>query len=91
MQRGEVPNWFGRDNLGRLQHPRKIADHFGTVARDGITYFVIEPYDLRREDIDVIDDLCTENGFNWLIDPNSFHYPCRTIRVVFSNRGWLPA
>lgn len=87
VRAGHIPRWFGRKNFERLAHLTEM-DHYGSVRVDDIVYFVFEPYDLTRKGIDSIDDLCNEKGFIWRVDPNSWHYPCQTTRIVISNHDW---
>ena len=80
---GHVPRWFGQAAVDRLRDAF-VLDHWGSVRVDDVTYFVTEPYGIGRKGFDAIDDLANENGWTWLYDVNSYHFPGRTLRIVFS-------
>ena len=50
--------------------------------------FVCEPYGLDSATCILISRLCGDLGCYYLIDANSWHYPGKTIRVIF-HQGYL--
>jgi len=57
-------------------------DHWGSTLYRGQRVFVSEPYGVCPEGIREIAALAARCGCNWHLDPNSWWFPSKTIRIL---------
>jgi hypothetical protein len=71
-----------------LQNQRRARwiDHWGSTEWQGRVAFVCEPYHLRAADVAQVAELADKLGCEYIITPNSWHYPGSTFRVLFVQR-----
>jgi hypothetical protein len=80
-----VPRWFKKSGLfgpGRSTNKRWL-DHWGSTKVNGEEAFVSEPYDIGSEALLECEEIAKRLGLVFYIDANSWHYPGRTLRLVF--------
>lgn len=84
---------YGSGGMSVLAHAKnrfdlKWVDHYGSTVIDGREYFVCEPYPYccRFEHLAGIVEFCQKTGLEHRISANAWHYPGKTIRVLF----WEP-
>ena len=79
---GVKPLPFAYDISRKGMESRGWLDHYGTIADGEDSVFVSEPYHLEPEDLQHLHQFCEKLGVKYRLDPNSWHYPGRTFRIV---------
>lgn len=60
-----------------------VLDHWGATSIAGEDYFVSEPYEFTEDAMAGVIRFASMLSLGYRIDPNSWHYPGRTIRILF--------
>lgn len=73
------------DQIGGNVH--NWLDHWGaTILSNGQKVLVSEPYQVSNKSLEVVAELADRVGCRWWISANSWHFPGRTIRIVFAEK-----
>ena len=87
-----IPTWvlnvirksYDRYDLRNPMPTADWADHRGTTEYRGDKQaFVCEPYGFGHDWLHEVEDFATKCGCAYAIDPNSWWFPGRTIRIAF--------
>lgn len=81
----KLPDWVIHDAIAT--NFRAALDHYGTAKIDGEVVLVGEPYaSAGLEVVDIARRLAEVLGCDIRMSSNSWHYPGKTIRFIFSKR-----
>jgi hypothetical protein len=83
VDRGKLPRRFEKiaDKLRGLG----LLDHYGMTVWEGCRAFVTEPYGqgVPETDLEAIALIAAQCGCGYYLTANSWHYPGRTLRILF--------
>ncbi len=81
------------DEIVSRNLPGNWLDHWGKMKWLDDEAFVSEPYGFDASDAMKLDHLCSEivPGTEWILSPNSWWYPGRTIRIIVCKKRCLSA
>jgi hypothetical protein len=88
VEKEKFPRWF---RLRRGDYLPRVFDHWGrTMVRGGHYALVAEPYftAMCEERWEQVRRFAIKYDLTFMVQPNSYHEPGDTLRIVFGREDW---